>query len=153
MFFILFAYAVFALQARRESYDDRKEFISIALSLWRSSPIAGVGLGNYLVDLPYVTTERNISFLQPVHSIYLMILAESGVVGFIILICMVMLLILKMKKLRSKPHLIDSKLLPIFAIFLLGLIDHYFYTLQQAQLLVVVVVSIVLIGIPTLKQE
>ncbi|MBI4062300.1 O-antigen ligase family protein [Candidatus Gottesmanbacteria bacterium] len=135
--FLLLLVAVLVIVLARvnlgeESVVVRQQLQSAALSLWQQSPLVGVGLGNFLVRLPEVLASRQIYFLQPVHNIYLLLLAETGIIGFI----MVLLLLRRtIKKLK----------IPLIALLLLGFIDHYPLTLQQGQLLFTLLLALSLI--------
>lgn len=117
---------------KEESVVVREQLNNAALSLWQHSPLVGVGLGNFLVRLPEVLASRQIYFLQPVHNIYLLVLAETGIIGFI----MVLLLL---------RHTIKKLQIPLIALLLLGFVDHYPLTLQQGQLLFTLVLALGLV--------
>ena len=88
-----------------------------ATKMFATSPLIGVGLNNFIVNLPAFWSGG--LWLQPVHNIFLLVLAEGGVVGLIIL--------LKVFQKISK-----SCYFPAFvAIVLTGLFDHYWLTLAQ----------------------
>jgi O-antigen ligase len=118
-----------------ESVVVREQLSVAALSMARASPVLGTGLGNYLVRLPDYLVSRQIYFLQPVHNIYLLLLSEVGIVGF-------GFFVLLLKKILSyRVYRISY----VYAILLLGLVDHYFLTLQQGQLLLTIFLSLSLI--------
>jgi len=112
-----------------ESIVVRQELNASALSLWQQSPLVGVGLGNFLVNLPQILSSRQIYFLQPVHNIFLLILAETGIIGLLLFAYLLW-------KARSPM---------VFMIVLLGLVDHYPLTLQQGQLLLTLVLGLGLV--------
>ena len=112
-----------------ESVVVRQQLNAAAFTLWQQSPLVGIGLGNFLVQLPEVLPSRQIYFLQPVHNIYLLVLAETGIIG-----CVAFLLLVKRSIKKFNVSLI--------ALLLLGLVDHYPLTLQQGQLLFTLVLSL-----------
>ena len=93
----------------------------------------GVGVLNYLPTLA-LTLDPLLPYrnLQPVHSIYLLIMSEAGIVGLFVFILGVLFCIQKTWK--SKGYRLGKYML-LLAALLLGITDHYFYTLHQGQLL------------------
>ena len=91
----------------------------------------GVGLGNYLVELPKYYPHRTIFFLQPVHNIYLLLLSEIGILGFGI----VFYLLFKLFKTPLHKHQFSIMHYALCIMLLIGLVDHYALTTQQGQLL------------------
>lgn len=118
-----------------ESFVQRSELNHAAISMWQSSPILGVGLGNFLVRLPEFSTSRNVNFLQPVHNIYLLVLTEVGIIG---LFAIVILVIMGMKGTWGMYKISFA------CILFLGLFDHYPLTLQQGQLLFTILFALML---------
>src|SRR3989344_2518329 len=115
-----------------QSVTRRMDLNYAALNMMKDNPIFGVGLNNFLVALPSYTTIDSYQDLQPAHNIYLLLLAEWGVVGS------AMVIFLLIKLLFSTSYKI---LLPLVALLLLGLFDHYPYTIHQIQLLFAVLVG------------
>ncbi len=108
----------------------RWELDKIAFKVWLKNPALGVGLNQFLLVLDeYWVRVGLLRFSQPVHNIYLMILAELGGIG---LLGMVLVLYSAIVRAWNK--------LPIWLravwIFILvtGLLDHYWWTLQQGLL-------------------
>jgi O-antigen ligase len=153
--FIMILYSVFMIQSispirsADESVVVRQQLNNAAITVWKQSPIVGVGLGNFLVKLPDALPSRQIYFLQPVHNIYLLLLSETGVVGVGILLLFVVYLLNHEygilnhgKNIKKYSFTIQYSL---FSILLLGLVDHYPLTLQQGQLLLTLLFSLSLI--------
>jgi O-antigen ligase len=115
-----------------ESVVVRQELNSAAVTMFSQSPIFGKGLGNFLIELPKNLVSRQIYFLQPVHNIYLLLLSETGIVGFGLFIWMLWNIF------KRKKTIIHYSL---FMLLTLGLVDHYPLTLQQGQLLLTILLS------------
>lgn len=131
---ILFFFIVVArIHTVDESVVIRQELNVAAMKIWRSSPIVGVGLGNFLIELPKVLPTRSVYFLQPVHNIYLLLLSQVGVVG----IGFILLFVVKQLKHESRIMNIS-----VFSMLALGLVDHYPLTLQQGQLLLTILLAL-----------
>ncbi len=127
---LLITYHLSRITPNEESVVVRQQLNAAAIKLWSSSPLFGVGLGNFLVRLPDVLPSREVYFLQPVHNIYLLVLSETGSVGLALFFLLVW---------RSTRKSVHS---PCITFLLLGLVDHYPLTLQQGQLLFTVLLAL-----------
>ena len=121
----LLSLIAFTFDPLDESVVIRQQLNAGAVTMFHSSPLFGVGLGNFLTRLPDYLPSRTIYFLQPVHNIYLLLLSEIGVIGVIGVI-----------KGRIKWGI------PLVALLLLGLVDHYPFTLQQGRLVLTIVIAL-----------
>ena len=126
---------------QEESVVVRQQLNVAALEIWKHSPYFGVGVGNFLVALPSSLVSKQVYFLQPVHNIYLLILAEIGLVG--VGICLGVLLWL-FDMVRLSKNSVHPLVFSIGSLMLLGLVDHYLLTLQQGQLLLVLISALFL---------
>jgi len=124
-----------------EAFSQRMQLMKAALLMIKVSPLSGVGLNNFIVRLPEFWPVTGFTYwLQPVHNLYLLLLSETGVVGFLIFLW---LLILVFKRLLKSSLKVNFPLLMAFmTILLLGLTDHYWLTLQQGQLLLALVLGL-----------
>lgn len=66
-----------------EEVQSRLELNDIAVAMIRDHPVAGVGLNNFQAVMPAYEQHPVIFFGNPVHNLYLLVLAETGVVGFL----------------------------------------------------------------------
>ena len=133
-----------------ESIVVRQQLNAAAVSMFFGSPVIGNGLGNFLVGLPAHLVSRQIYFLQPVHNIYLLLLSEIGIIGFGIFIYLIISCFKNYESgiMNNRKNLFLSSIIihySLFAILLLGLIDHYFLTLQQGQVLFTIFLSLSLL--------
>ncbi|MBI2338155.1 O-antigen ligase family protein [Candidatus Daviesbacteria bacterium] len=104
----------------------REELIGSAWQIFLKKPFFGVGLNNFIpVSAGDLLTGPS-RFLQPVHNILLLELAETGIIGLMGLLGLIGYPVLK----RSKFKIQNSKLLWVIILFL-GMFDHYFLTLPQ----------------------
>ncbi len=130
-----------------EAFTQRSELIDSALILIRTNPLVGVGLGHFIPSLSPLQEPLSLGlYLQPVHNIFLLIAAETGLIGLgIFLLFLGLTYSTLIKNISLSPllrfeFLIFSLLLSI--ILILGLFDHYFLTLQQGQLLFAVILGL-----------
>src|SRR3989344_3552293 len=93
LFFIILAAFLFSplgsrftnINAVDESVIVRADLIKTSILMTQHSPIFGVGLNNFLQNVSYFSKNENQSLflnLQPVHNIFLLILSQTGVIGF-----------------------------------------------------------------------
>lgn len=145
LFFILLFVMIANLDIREESVVVRKELNSAAVKLWQSSPLLGVGLGNFLVRLPEALPTRTIYFLQPVHNIYLLLLSEVGIVGVGLIALWIVVQSQKWKvySVKKKWNSLFTLHFSLFTLLLLGLVDHYPLTLQQGQIMLTLLLGLV----------
>ncbi|MDP2874193.1 MAG: O-antigen ligase family protein [bacterium] len=117
------------------SWLRRGELLTASLKMLPRSPWLGIGLGQFTaVSENYYQTSELIRFVQPVHNLYFLVLAEIGVLGSVGLWLGVTRL---MKRLFSQAAAPFSRplLLAWGTILVLGLVDHYWWTLPQTSLL------------------
>jgi hypothetical protein len=102
-----------------------------ATILWQR-PLFGNGLGNYIYAQAQFPIKQAYFFLQPVHNIFLLFFTEAGLIlgGFIVYY---------LWKLVKRSHYYPHFVIPLAAIILTGLLDHYWLTLQQNWLLLPVI--------------
>jgi len=126
---ILFLGFVFTGSGFDLSFSRRISLALASLDIFASSPIIGVGLNSFIIALP--SFWRQDLWLQPVHNIFLLVLSETGLIGFFVFV-----------KLIFKTFF-GGKYLPAFLLIMItGLFDHYWLTLIQNLLLFVLVVGL-----------
>ncbi len=136
-----------------QALEERGLYNNIALSMIKKSPLLGVGMGNFVAridDFSHLELE-NWQY-QPVHNIYLLILAELGIIGLVLFIFLIFNVLkgawfsqksLDVSRETSNSLVIGHWLLVIFLGFLfIGFFDHYFWTLQQGGLIFWLVLGI-----------
>jgi hypothetical protein len=110
----------------------RINFSKASYRMIKDKPLFGVGFNNSVIVMDSYNKDSNdISFVQPVHNIFLLIFSESGVFSFLLL-CILLMLVIK--------RLINSSYFYIFfvsvlQIIILGSFDHYILTMHQTLLL------------------
>lgn len=116
------------------SVQRRIELAKAALRMVAFSPLWGVGLGNFIPRLFDFSLNREVIYwLQPVHNIFLLVAAETGLTG---LGFFLWFLVTTFKRLSKRKSTIKASLLMVLvSVLSLGFFDHYFCTLQSAQLL------------------
>ncbi len=111
----------------------RKELIEVGFRAFITDPLFGVGLNSFI---NFVSSSNLIAgevrFLQPVHNIFLLSLAETGLLGLLGLFGLLgKPFYICFKKRKNK--LASALFFCWVVIFILGSFDHYFLTLAQGQ--------------------
>ncbi len=124
--FLLAGLVLFLGTAHPSAVADRVILSQVAVKTIAVSPLWGVGLGNFIpAAAPFIR--------QPVHNIYLLLAAELGLPVTVVLILELSKKIVYLIKLPN--YLLATAVLGVVAI---GMVDHYWLTLQQNVLLLVV---------------
>jgi O-antigen ligase len=107
---------------------DRRNLLKASLSVIKKNILQGTGLGKFVryMGENAPLTKNGLYLLQPVHNIFVLLLAEFGIFGFL------SFLFLLFDILRKNIQKINIfVLLVLFAVIGIGLVDHYFVTLPQ----------------------
>lgn len=125
---------------KEPSFYERKILIDHAFSLIASSPLFGVGVYNTFY-YPVALSARTIGiFYQPVHNIYLLLVAQIGLVGSSIVGVFIYQTTKGLWKKRRKG-IARLTLTLLCVVGILGMFDHYFLSLEQGQLLLALVLG------------
>ncbi len=125
--------AILAAMAWAYSYQPsiyRRHLLNIAaIDMFLDQPFLGQGLNHFTVHLEeFSRSTEVIKFIQPVHHLGLLLLAETGILGLLILIFSWRLL-----KKKSRIKIVTALL--ILSPLLIS--DHFLYSLQPGRLLLV----------------
>ncbi|PIY69108.1 hypothetical protein COY90_02345, partial [Candidatus Roizmanbacteria bacterium CG_4_10_14_0_8_um_filter_39_9] len=127
----LAALLFFSWQTDPLSLQKRFELITQSLIVIQKNALFGVGLGNYLVAQSHFPIKYPYFFLQPVHNIFLLIIAEVGLVFAVIFLIIAFRFALK--HVRNPAFLF-----PVLVLCITGMVDHYWITLEQNIILLAV---------------
>ncbi len=106
----------------------REELAHFAIDQFSKNPLTGIGLNNFITEIASSSLVSGPSrFLQPVHNIFLLTLAESGITGLSGFLGLFLIPIWLMLKRESRISYL------FLAIIFLGSFDHYLLTLPQGQ--------------------
>jgi hypothetical protein len=114
----------------------RLRLMGIAWQMWLSHPW-GVGMNNFTVALARNQSLYKMNWWQPVHNVWLLVLAETGWLGLVgllgLLATTVWWLFVALWRERGKSLVAVLVLAGVWlAIIALSMIDHYWWTSQQA---------------------
>jgi O-antigen ligase len=121
-----------------ESLVQRQELITQSFLMIEKNPVFGVGINNFFNNLEFSNAQLQTSLVQPVHNIFLLVLSETGIVGFGFFVWLFYAAINRIvfsASTKEKKYLI----LLILSVIFLGFFDHYFLTIQQGQILLSII--------------
>lgn len=111
------------------SIELRYTFNQQALEVIKDHPLSGTGIGNYTYGV-YQSVNGSWPgyYYQPVHNVYLLVLAELGIFGWGLFVATVLLLFIGL--IRQAASLDKAiSFLAFLSILIIGLFDHYFWTM------------------------
>jgi len=126
-----------------ESLVQRKELIDQSLGMFIKNPVFGVGINNFFNNLSLSSIQLKTLQIQPVHNIFLLVLSETGIIGFFLFLYVFYKNLACLNSNRSKRER-WYLLMIIFSVIFLGLFDHYFLTIQQGQIMLSIVFGTIL---------
>ena len=125
-----------SLSEKELAVSERIFYNKLASAEAVSKPILGLGTGQFVWHmLTSFDFDENYLY-QPVHNIYLLIAAEAGFLGLAAFLAFVFFLIwhyTKKTELKMLYHL--SFLIFFSSILVIGLFDHFLWTIQQGQII------------------
>lgn len=125
------------------SVSGRALYNHLAGFVIRDNLLLGIGPGLFVNHLGSYLSENFVWWqLQPVHNVYLLILAENGLIGFIIFIVYVLYILSRIRnfEFKQKGKYFTNQILVtclssiLFSLFIAMLFDHYLWTIQQGAL-------------------
>lgn len=111
----------FSNRLEQQSLDERGSQIIESLKIFRSSNWLGVGINNYTATLASLNPALPAFSLQPAHNLYLLLLAELGIVGFLAFTFFIIFLFV-----QRRGHY--DRLIWLAPLLIIGLFDHYLWT-------------------------
>ncbi len=129
------------IPAEQESVVVRRMLLEKSIELFSQRPLIGVGLGVGLLDMEgtknnLLYTSTRLSQFQPTHNIAMLVLSEGGIVLFMVGVWVIVKSFRK-AKVENKWTLLTALLVIIFT----GMLDHYWLTLYQNQLMVLFILA------------
>lgn len=123
-----------------KSSAERTTYLDEAKDLISKNWYQGVGIGNYTLAVYNQNTSKNVWDYQPVHNIYLLVTAETGVFGgLIFLLIVIEFLRTSFIRMTQREGRGDDWFLVLtlafLALLLIGLFDHYLWSLSFGVLL------------------
>ena len=120
------------------SSDERLILNHASLKVFSEFPVFGIGPGKLLSALPNYFPPGFWN-IQPPHNVFLLILAETGIFGFTILLIGLLKIYPALKR---APEFLPG----LIAVFSTSLLDHYWLTSQQNRIILGIYLGLCLIG-------
>lgn len=121
-----------------KSFSERLELGNISGRIFSENWLFGTGLNTFIPEeISFASSERSVWLLQPVHNIYLLIFAESGILGIFLL----SFLFYQLSKNIIRTKNMWGALIIVF-VLITGLFDHYWFTSQQNMFLLSILFGI-----------
>jgi hypothetical protein len=139
--FVLILFA-FSITGDINSFQKRSDFTQKSFAIITQKPFTGTGIGSYLIAQHQFPQKFSTFFEQPVHNIFLLIIAQIGIPLSLLFFTMIIRLVPRSFNERGIIRTHFSFILPLLVVLLTGSVDHYWVTLQQN-----VLVSAVIFGI------
>lgn len=137
----LFYFPLVKTRIRGESYhevrsiEERIGGSKFAFDLWKTAPLSGVGVGNYVPAMFEFSPHQERWVYEPVHVVPLLMLTELGIFGFSFFLLVVFFY-------RKSIPFGDISILVSLSLFPLLILDHYLYSLPVGLFLGAVVVGL-----------
>lgn len=130
------------------SWTERKDLLESGLRVFRDNWIIGVGGSNFVKGMEGFVprTSRGILLLQPVHNICILFLSELGIVGFTFFFYVLLKLLFE-----NVGKITILKGLIIFSLIVMGMFDHFLFSLPQGIILFAVLLIILCLPLEDLN--
>lgn len=129
--------------------DERLLFSEVAVNMIRDNLWYGVGAGNFVVMMPKYSVFVLAPWLfQPVHNVFMLLLAEIGVPG-VLLVLGVGIILMKMlvdsmwRIIRSDRYYWKNYWALMLALLVLAMLDHYLYTSWSGQVMMALIAGLI----------
>ncbi|MBI2464027.1 O-antigen ligase family protein [Candidatus Peregrinibacteria bacterium] len=156
IFILMQTKAFYALKERAlpqlndKALTERSEYLKISARMIEKFPLFGIGIGNFTTRMQDFTKKKLAPWEhQPVHNVFALVASETGLIGFAFFLFAMMLIFQKIYRENKKFSNRDSKenvyllYLCVFAVIIIMFFDHYWITLYQGQIALVIIIAFV----------
>lgn len=129
-----------SLHVESISIEERASQYGSFNDVFFSSSLIGVGPGAYVFALAGLDPGHEVWSYQPIHNTFLLVMAELGIVGFLVALRVLWLFRADLRKNRFRAGgIVAVSLLSI--LFVAGMLDHYFWSLWPGMALSALVIG------------
>ncbi|MCX6766824.1 MAG: O-antigen ligase family protein [Candidatus Moranbacteria bacterium] len=122
-----------------QSLQERQLYRHVSYETISSSPIRGIGMGQFILNEHKLHPDLEAWQYQPVHNVYLLIFSELGIVGFILFTLLIAsFLFTNLSDDASKENPLLTKYLfycIVFSFLVISFFDHYLWDIKQGMLI------------------
>lgn len=129
---------------------ERAFYNKIGMQMIKDHPLSGLGVGSSVLHMKqYSQVELKPWEIQPIHNYYILTAAETGVVGFLLIIGFFLYLAVRLAKKTAEtvdPAIYMRRIFlgsTLLGIFTLMLVDHYFYTIPSTEFLLWAILGLI----------
>lgn len=143
---------------QNNTFGDRVFYNNVSRETLSANPIFGSGPGTAIFQINKYIEKLGGGIVleswqyQPSHNIYLLSMSETGIVGFLVFVFVILLSIrIAIIDIVSRETLSSYKIFKITALSILagfifiGFFDHYFWTLQQGQIIFWIIIGLLIL--------
>jgi len=127
----------FPFSSDSASFYRRDSLLGASYRIAGEFPLLGVGANNFTSYVDDYQVTDDIRFTQPVHNVFALVLAESGVFAFLLFLLIFFEAYAGVFREGSTPLFISMSVLLLLMSF-----DHYFWTMHQTSLLFFLVLGL-----------
>ena len=124
--------------SERFSFTGRAWLAQEAVHLIREHPLTGVGAGSFIIELSQRAGDGYV--IEPVHNILLLVSAELGIAGSLLVIGLCILAALRTTRAKT-PHLI-LMCAAMAALGMISIFDHYLWTVAPGRIMLGLVLGL-----------
>jgi O-antigen ligase len=117
--------------AEEFSFIGRAWLNGEALNIIREVPLTGVGIGSFIIELGKRAGQGYV--VEPAHNVLLLVGAELGIPGLLLVIALSILFAYRLFKTRDQKAILAGAML--FGLAVLSMFDHYLWTLAPGRLM------------------
>lgn len=122
---------------------ERISYNKMATAVTMASPWWGVGWGQFVWEMFDRFPDNLAYFYQPAHNIYLLISSETGLIAAAVWGLFIFYLIFNYVRTTKIKHLWQmSFLVVLVSVLLMGVFDHFLWTIQQGQILLWLILAL-----------
>ena len=120
------------------STGGRSWVMQQALYVIRESPVIGVGVGSFILELADTAVEG--APIEPVHNVFLLLTAELGITGLLLFLGVCISIVATIVKSRSPAAILAGAVLA--GLGTISLFDHYLWTIAPGRVLLGLVLGL-----------